>query len=205
MYALSEEKYQAEAAPALHRVFAYEDPWHEPFANGVEVRRLLYPVHAGLRDLDYPLLDALVSVATRLEDDGFYVSIIERPTPDSEWSRRDDWHWYLPFAEIEAYGSLGDALSLERTLYSPSGRWGLMISHEDHALLGGEAVFFEAMREAIPGFDNIGQVQHFLSDWRYYNAETGADVSWIPDLLTHVYGPELAEKMLEDAAFKQLL
>jgi len=205
VYVLSEEEFQSEAAPALHRVFAREDPWHKPFADGVEVRRLLYLVHADLEDLDYPLLDALVSVATGLGDAGFYVSIIERPLPESEWSWRQDWHWYLPFAEVEAYGTLGGALSQERTLYSPSGRWGLMISHEDHALLGGEAVFFAAMREAIPGFDNIGQVQLFLSDWRYYKTEYGADVSWIPDLLSHVYGAELAEKMLEDAAFKYLL
>lgn len=205
MYALLEEEFQAEAAPALHRVFAREDPWHEPFADGVEVRRLLYPIYSGLRDLDYPLRDALVSVANGLGEDRFYLSIIERPPPESKWSWRQDWHWYVPLSEIADYASLNYAFAVDHVLYSPGGRWGLMKSHEDHALLGGEAVFFEAMREAIPGFDNIGQVQHFLSDWRYYKTEYGADVSWIPDLLSHVYGAELAEKMLEDAAFKYLL
>ena len=205
MYALSEEEFQVKAAPALQRVFAREDPWHRPFADSVEVRRLLYPVSFTLTELDYPLVDALESVAMEFGETGFYLSVVGRPAVESEHSLQTDWHWYIPLVAMGDRAALGAALSLEHVMYSPSGRWGLMISHEDHALLGGEAVFFAAMREAMPGFDNIGQVQRFLSDWRYYKTRYGADVSWVPDLLSHVYGAELAEKMLEDAAFKYLL
>lgn len=205
MYALSEEEFQAEAAPALHRVFAREDPWHRPFAAGVEVRRLLYPVSFTLSGFDFPLLEALVSASTGLGEAGFYVSVVERPRRGSKRDCEEDWHWYIPYSEMEAYHSLGYVFVLEHTLYSPSGRWGLMISHEDHALLGGEAVFFTAMREAIPGFDDVAQIQEFLSVWEYYRVQAGADVSWIPDLLAHVYGAELAGKMLEEAGFTHLL
>ena len=205
MYALSEEEFQTEASPALYRVFAREDPWHCPFAAGVEVRRLLYPVGFTLSSFGFPLLEALVSASTGLGEAGFYVSVVERPRPGSERNCEEDWHWYIPFSEMEAYHSLGYVFVLEHTLYSPSGRWGLMTSHEDHALLGGELVFFEAMRAILPGFDNIGQVQLFLSDWRNHKLEYGSDVSWIPGLLSHVYGTELAEKMLEEAGFTHLL
>jgi hypothetical protein len=201
-YTLSEEEFQKEAAPVLRKIFACEDPYNQPFASNVEARAILYPVSLTLDYTDTPLLEAIISTATKAGDSGFYLSIVERPPPKAQ---DKPYHWYFPFTEIKTYSSLDYPAILEHVLYSPNGRWGLMISHEDHALLGGTQVFFNTMREIIPGFDDINQIQDFLTDWKHYNKEHGADINWIPRLLTHVYDTKVVQHLLEETDFTGLL
>ena len=41
LYDLSETQFETFVAPALHRIFVQEDPYGQPFAPGVQERRLL--------------------------------------------------------------------------------------------------------------------------------------------------------------------
>ncbi len=199
MYTLSEERFRKEAAPALRRIFEREDPWDQPFARSVEIRRLLYPVSC----VPEPwLLDAIAYAAKETGDLGFYWSVIERPASEAQ---DRPYHWYIPFAEMTIYESFSDPFVLENVLYSPRGQWGIMTSHEDHALLGGTLVFFQAMRKVAPEFDNMNQVRDFLSDWKEHRARYGSDISWIPGLLTNVYDAETTHHLLTEANLTDLL
>jgi hypothetical protein len=202
MYSLSEAEFEIKAAPALRKVFVHEDPYDRPFASSVEARALLYPVSLTLGSTEVPLLEAIVLAATKLGDLGFYLSIIERPTPQAQ---NELYHWHFSFTDMDAYLSLDYPSILEHTLYSPSGRWGLMISHEDHALLGGTWTFFKTMKKIIPGFDDIRQVHGFLAYWEYWWKRCEADISWIPGLLTHVYDAKTARQLLTEADLSSLL
>jgi hypothetical protein len=210
VYGLSEERFQTEAAPVLHQIFARASPYDRPFAPDVEVRRLLYPIGFDLMRLDKevpplrptPLFSAVVSAAKTVGDTGFYVSILETIVPPEPGTFD---HWFVPFDELDKYDSLGSVTVLEPVLYSPNGRWGIMTCHEDHALFGGTPAFFDAIRRIIPGFDDIKQLQRFLSDWKYYATRRGADVSWVPDFLAHIYGAETAQHLLAEAGFADLL
>jgi hypothetical protein len=202
MRILSEEEFQAEAASPLHEIFACEDPFGQPFAVGVRERRLLYPIGLTLTNLVFPLLEAIIAAAQEVGDRGFYLSVIERPAPQNQ---DVPYHWYFHFSELNEYDSLNYAFVLEHVLYSPDGRWGIMLSHEQHALLGGSSAFVDSMCKIIPGFDDLKQVLTFLSDWKYYATGRGADVSWIPGLLTQVYGAQTAQQLLAEASFTDLL
>ncbi len=68
-----------------------------------------------------------------------------------------------------------------------------MTSHEHHGLLGGTLEFGEEIRKRIPDFDK--QVYGFLEYWKYWK-EKGTRIDWLPELLTHIYGQEIAAKLL---------
>ena len=61
------------------------------------------------------------------------------------------------------------------------------------------------MHRTIPGFDDLKQILTFLFDCEYYTTEFGGDVSWIPGLLTQVYGAQTAQQLLAEASFTDLL
>lgn len=201
MYALSEERFKKEALPYLNRLFAHLDAYNKPFASQVEERRLLYPVGFVLKRTNPQFLSGLVSTARKLGDEGFYLSYITKPQRFAPWEIKQDepYNWYYPFADIDSFS----VHMREQILYSPSGQWGLMISFEDHGLLGGSSAFFDIMKTILPGFDNMNQVREFLADWKYYKEEHGVDIRWVPDLLFHIYGAKVAQRLLEESGLSK--
>jgi hypothetical protein len=217
LYDLSETQFEKFAAPALQRIFVQEDPFGQPFAPGVQERRLLYPVPTSREGEALVLKRAILASAKLLGDHGAFISVPGRP-PEKE--QRVLYHWYLDFGEMEGFllfdrrhwsehKDLHAIVSLDHIVYSPTGQWGLMLCHEDHALLGGSTKFFEILQGIIPDFDDLGQIQEFLSYWKYNTTRKGARVSWIvtwiPTLLTHVYGADTAQRFLEEAEFNEVL
>jgi hypothetical protein len=205
------------AAPTLHRIFVQEDPFGQPFAPGVQERRLLYPVSTSLDGEAIVLMRAILASAKLLGDHGVFISVPGRP-PEKE--RRWVYHWNLDFSEMEGYllfdkghfrehRDLHAISSLGHIVYSPAGQWAVMLCREDHALLGGSTRFFETLQGIIPGFDDLLQIQEFLSDWKQKTTRKGANVSWIvtwvPALLTHVYGADTAQRLMEQANFAEPL
>jgi len=200
MYALTEEQYRVEAEPVLRQVFVNDDPFNHPFSSKVTARRIIYPCSSYV---EQPLIDAVIAAASKIGDIGCYISLI--------WSTGDGTdHAYVPLSEfIEAYtGPPGpqrievklnmDIIS-ENIIYSDTGRWGIMLSHECNGLLGGTPEFIEEVQAAIPDLD--WQVYGFLRRLQGFKSDRPLSVTldWLPGLLTHVYGSEAAEKLLQEA------
>jgi len=72
-----------------------------------------------------------------------------------------------------------------------------MVSHEHHGILGGSPEFIEKIHEVVP--DLYEQVNLFLDRFQYFKAYgLNPKLGWLPGLLTHVYGQETAERMLQE-------
>ena len=84
---------------------------------------------------------------------------------------------------------------LENAIYSTSGTWGLLFSHERHAVLGGPTQFVRAITEMLP--NPVGQVEKFLATWKQHHVRFGSNLDWFPCLLEHVYGADAAQRFLE--------
>lgn len=86
----------------------------------------------------------------------------------------------------------------ENIIYSDTGRWGIMLSHECNGLLGGTPEFIEEVQAAIPDLDL--QVYGFLKRLQGFKSDRPLSVTldWLPGLLSHVYGSEIAEKLLQE-------
>ena len=136
MRVLTEAEFRAEAEPILRQVFSTDDPFGQPFTPNIPARRI---IHEYFYQIESPLLEAIIAAASSIGDSGFYFSTLWRP---KEEVTQESYHWYIPFEEISSYVTgegegVGTALILENVLYSPQGKWGAMMSHEHHGLLGG--------------------------------------------------------------------
>ena len=205
MYALSEEQYQLEAEPILRKIFVNDNPFDQPFSNNVLGRTIMYPCHSYIEP---PTINAIIAAAANLGDTGCYISLYHTST-----SAVSPNHCYIPLADfIEAYAGppenerlIGFRLGMnpygvDSIIYSASGKWGLMKSHERHGLLGGPPEFMEDIRTAVPDLDQ--QVYGFLGRLRMFQEIMGRnppDVTsnkWLRPLLVHVYGEENANQIL---------
>lgn len=206
MHTLTEDEFNLEAEPFLRKIFVHDNPFKEPFSSQVIGRTIIYPCN-GI--IESPLLEALIRVAVDLGDTGCYISLISTGYPEYGPA-----HCYIPLSEFlggysgtEEDRLIGPRLginpyTLDSVIYSSQGKWGLMRSHERFGLLGGSPEFIEEIRGSVPDLDN--QVYGFFERLRLLLWDCGVnppDITrnkWLPMLLTHVYGAEVAEKLLEE-------
>jgi hypothetical protein len=194
MYTLTEAQYRLESEPALRKLFANDDPFDSPFIPEVMSRKIIFDYHYLLEP---PLTDAITSAGLKSGDEGCYISSLWRPGPEYGEPKKP-YHWYLPWSEFELYheGYL-DNIYGEHVLYSPQGKWGVMISHEHYGLLGGTVDFVEEVSRNFPELDQ--QVYKFLEYFHDFKANyEQATLGWIPGVLSNVYGDEKTSSILQE-------
>jgi hypothetical protein len=194
MYTLTEVQYRLESEPLLRKVFIKDDSFDSPFMSEVKSRRIIFDYHYLLNP---PLTDAISSAGLKLGDKGCYISSLWRPGPEYG-EPKEPYHWYLSWSEFELYyeGYLDNTFG-EHVLYSPQGKWGVMISHEHYGLLGGTADFVEEVSRNFPELDH--QVYEFLEYFRDFKANyEQATLGWIPEVLSNVYGDKKTKDMLQN-------
>lgn len=186
---LTEREFEQDAQAAFRAVFANADPFDQPLNVQVEGRALLFPVRY---ELSAQMMGALASAAVDLGDDGFFLSVLERP---AEAQQDRPYHWFIPFDTLDHYWSLTYPFVLQSALFSPTGRWGLLISNEGHAVVGGPSRFVAELVGAMA--DSLdAQADAFLREWRDNRIRHAADVSWVPWLLTNIYGERRAAALI---------
>jgi hypothetical protein len=165
------------------RAFKDVDPFGEMFMDSIEERQIICPFDSYA--LDKKQFNALILSIMAVGDKGFYITEIEPidcfgvVVPPFYQPR--SWHFELPIT-YEEYEQIG--FYLETAVYSPTGRWGLMISHEDHAVIGGSKLFINTFNENYPnskkGYD------YFLEMWKANKEQFNSDISWMSKFLEHI-------------------
>ncbi|HEY8644680.1 MAG TPA: hypothetical protein VIL77_02240 [Gaiellaceae bacterium] len=117
------------------------------------------------------------------------------------WLSVDD---LAPAKEASTFGPTG-----ETAFISPSAQWGILVSHEDHAVVGGPAAFVETLAERFPPFTEgdgsqsvpaRDQVTMFL---REVSDRWQDPMSWLPQHLAHIYGNNRAGALLREFGFTE--
>ncbi len=125
-----------------NRIFAPCDPFGIPFTDAIASYMVFYPTSGYHIDVTQYL--AVTQAAKILGDKGFWVS-------ETEWqseSFAEASHWWCAFPDYSEYEQL--PLVLENAVYSPRSSWGLILSHEDHAIVGGSLRFIEYVKSFYP-------------------------------------------------------
>jgi len=189
MKQLTERYFQEKLSKVFARVFESNDPFNNPFNPGIHHRAILYPV---AYQLEMTELQAIAIAAQAVGDDGFYFSVMER---SDELEHVYPWHWYISLNSLEDYYTLSHPFVLENALYSPEGKWGIMISHEQHAVIGGSNLFLDTLIYHFPGSPEE-HLEAFLDTWKANHLRVGTNIDWISNLLTHIYGVREAKRLL---------
>ncbi len=149
-------------------LFISNDPFVYPFVSRIEASSLFYPTEGYRLSREQYL--AVTNAARAVGDKGFILSEVEW---DEDFFERGK-HWFCRFPSYEEYLSV--PLGLENAIYSPNFTWGVLISHEDHAVLGGSKTFMDTIYAQYPRKQtDIEQLHHYWRD----NPNNG----WVAPLL----------------------
>lgn len=175
-------------------VFRSADPFDEPFQDDIAQRLIFYPTWYELEDADYA---ALAESAASLGETSAFISLIEGYKGE-HFEQWDHWLIDLHPRPYHYLGQLGWLTLMENAIYSVNGSWGILISHEQHAVIGGANLFMETFKRQAAGAED--QVQEFLSTWRNNRDQwRECKLDWLPGLLSHIYGPHHAKQLLAAA------
>ncbi len=109
-------------------VFRSTDPFSDAAIESLPVRAVLYPTYG--YHLDERQFKALLHAVEENGQDEFFISQVEIKETDRF---PDDWNWRCIRPSYTEYLDL--PLVVENAIYSANGSWGILVSHEDHALL----------------------------------------------------------------------
>lgn len=180
MQSLEQHEWESRFRGAFASVFRSTDAFDTPLASTLEAKALIYPVHYLLEREQF---DAFVEAARSAGDDAICLSVTEGfPTQPSDQQR----HWLLEFWDFEEYQELTPIGVLENALYSPDGQWGMLISHEQHALVGGSRSFMSTLATAFPDFEL--SIAEFVATWCEARERDRVDTGWIVPAFEHLYG-----------------
>ena len=191
---VSDPQHLAAARAAFHAVFRNPDPFEEPFQARIPERLILYPISYQLDEQEYAAVAAAASAVGELTA---FLTLTEN-SEGLPFEELRHWHIDLGYHPYEALLSTeGWVPFMENAIYSTNGLWGLIISHEDHAVIGGPPRFIEGITRNLP--DVGGQIREFLATWKDNRDRLGYEIDWLPRHLTHVYGTERAQSLLAEA------
>jgi hypothetical protein len=196
-------EYFEKALPALRKVFAKDDYYDLPFAESATARALVFGYKYVIEP---PMTDAVIIAAKKVGDEGCYLSLVER-SPEGP----ND--WYIPLTELAiVFGEEGSPSDLDKrgmdfacvlhnVLYSPQGKWGVMLSRFYDGFLGGTQDFVDEIRRNVPGFDKQVRawIKHSYLEQMYIEGNRNFDEDATLRVLTHVYGSDVARQMIREA------
>jgi hypothetical protein len=199
MRILNELEYQIQAESILRQVFTNDDPTENPFSVNILERLIVSPWD----NVKTKLIEAVITAASNSGDKNCYLANLGQYKGEAN-------HCYMSLTELHdenaylSYGTVVDGVNLDIFLwidyiiYSDRGSWGIMISHEDFAVIGGSSEFICKLHELVADLDR--QVYPFLEKFKSLSVMLHRDFDWIPKLLTHIYGQDKAKQLLEEMA-----
>lgn len=165
-----------ELESAFNKVFKDKDPFRDIFTEVIKEKVLLFPTEGYF--LKQEQYNAILSVISSIGEKEFFISEIEGDCFAT--SHKDDvyknGHWVVDLnASYSDY--IGLSIFLESALYSKKGNWGVIISHEEHAVLGGDNIFINKFKKYFPDWSR--GYQNFLEQWQINHKQYNSNIDWI--------------------------
>jgi len=171
---VKEQKTASELKIAFYKIFKNTDPFGRMFNDSIIQKILLCPTNGYY--LSKEQFYAVMNTSKSLGERSFYLYeledwILENKDKKSNYSFG---HGELSNEiSYEKYKNL--KIVLENALYSTSGNWGVIISHEDHAVMGGTDYFIELFKEAYPQWEQ--ELNNFIKMWKDNKKQYNSDLS----------------------------
>ncbi len=158
-------------------IFKSKDPFNEIFTENIYDNLLLRPTDG--YQLTEEQFKALQKAIQETQNQDVFISITEYRDMFSS----DSEHWKIDSnLDYDGYTNLG--IFLENAIYSSDGTWGILISHENHAVIGGNPLFIDTFKKYYPSWQN--DILVFENLWVENQKEYGSDISWIKEFKNHL-------------------
>ena len=163
---------------AFGKVFQTNDPFGEMFQLCIQEKQILCPTDGYYlsREQFKALQDSLVAMG----EEKAYLSEVEA---DECFSDNSCSHWELSVMDpYEEYLKL--PVILENSIYSLNGTWGILISQEEHAVIGGTRGFMVKYKEYYTNW--FKGESNFRQKWEYNKKNYNSDLSWFSKFSSHL-------------------
>lgn len=164
---------------AFYQVFASRSPFDPAGRDEFPVRALIYPTWGYY--LEAEQFQALMGALGNCGEAEFYISMVEYEPENRVWNAGEDNHWLCLNPSFEEYMQLD--LFIENGLYSVNGSWGLLLSHEDHALFVCRDELWQSFERNYPEWRK--DYAEFVDYWKAVE-NRGVDVKWLHPFLAHL-------------------
>lgn len=169
------------------------NPYKPPFRPNeiLSERLILFEFNYSFADSEYQFefIDALKNTG----ENGFYVSLTET-TPETSHQDLGAYHWNIPLDDAKDYGR--ELHYLENAAYSEDGKWGMIFSQDEHAILACTPELMRELEKRIP--DIHEQVYKFFELMKSYRIDYKIFHDWLKPLLVHVYGEEKGNELYRE-------
>lgn len=162
------------------RIFTSNNPFEDCFSKEIKKVNLLFPVDG------YKLIkkqyDALIfTIRNIYVDEEIFVSEIESESirdifrPNNDDTKYVLKHWAIDLStSYDEY--IGMDINVENAIYSSKSNWGIIVSHEEHAVIGGNTEFFDTFKTIYNEFDD--SIVSFQEYWEYNRKHYNSDIEW---------------------------
>ncbi len=168
---------------AFYKIFKDANPFGKMFNDFVKQKIILCPTDGYY--LSRNQFNALMQASRQLGESSFYLCETEGHFLDNS-NEKDSYSF--------GYGELSNEISyeeykklrivLENALYSTNGSWGVIISHEDHGVVGGTNNFIESFKKLYPQWAH--DYKNFVKLWEDNEKQYHSNLSWLPDFLKYI-------------------
>lgn len=174
---------------AFYKIFKGTNPFEEIFNGNIEERLILFPIDGMY--LDAFQFNAVNEASQAVEDTKMYISEIE-----VEEGINSDCFYFpknkeMPHPAHKVFDSpfsydeyISSSIILESALYSPTGKWGVMLSHEEHAVVGGSTTFIKKFKQSYPNWEE-GRTK-FIEKCNYHVTRYNAELKWLPTFINQI-------------------
>jgi hypothetical protein len=176
----------AELRQCFNRVFISRSPWEPAGVATLPCRAVLYPTDG--YQLTKEQYHAVRSAMGIVNDRTFALSPVEAEPEARNWHAAEDFlrHYVGTDAPYGEY--VRHSYPIENAIYSTTGTWGILLSHEYHGLLVCNRPFWNAFSATYPQYR--ADLREFLSKWSEHRC-AGIDTAWLDPFVQHltVYAP----------------
>ncbi len=167
------------------KIFLGNNPFENCFSKEIKKVNLLYPVDG--YKLTREQYDALIFTISNIYiDEEIFISEIEAESIGEIFRSNNDIdkyqfkHWIFDLSTTyDEYVKMD--INVENAIYSSQGNWGIIISHEEHAIVGGNSKFFDIFKTKYKELDNC--IDRFKSYWDYNNKHYNSNMGWYDDFI----------------------
>lgn len=161
----------------FEKIFKSKCAFGEIFSEQISEKLLLCPTDGYF--LSEKQFDALLCTLKEICENEIIISITEY----EEMFSLNSQHWRFD-TKTEYSQYIKQDIYLENAIYSNKGDWGLLISHEDYAVLGGDKCFVDTFKKYYNAW--IDDIANFKMAWEHNKKEYGSDLSWVSTLEKHL-------------------
>lgn len=165
---------------SFYRVFKSHNPSEPAGREELPIKAVLFMTDS--YHLEQHQFYALANTLRARGESEFFITETEGAGDpfDPTNPKRGSWICVNPtFAEYA-----GVPTGIENAVYSKSGSWGILLSHELHGLLVCGHQFWSTFQKWYPLWEH--DVKEFVEFWRANEEEHGSEHEWLRPLLSHL-------------------